>query len=82
MRVIVYAQDLSGRRDDGYFTKPDAASALDIFFDVGGVTAFLDAEGENPLNRKDAELILEQDRRVKFFNENGEEVIISIDPSV
>lgn len=34
MRVIVYAQDLSGRNDDGYYSKPDISSALDIFFDA------------------------------------------------
>lgn len=81
MRVVIYAQDLSGRNDDGYYTKPDLSSALDIFFDPEKVDAFLDDEGENPLLREDAEEIFRQDKRVTFYNSEGEKVVISYDPS-
>jgi hypothetical protein len=81
MRVIVYAQDLSGRRDDGYYSKPDLASALNIFFgpDTGGNTS--DEGGESVINREDAEAIFAVEKRVTFFNEDGEKVVISADPS-
>lgn len=81
MRVVIYAQDLSGRKDDGYYTKPDLNSALDIFFDPEKIDTFLDDEGDSPLPRKDAEEIFRQDRRVVFYNSAGEKVVISNDPS-
>ncbi len=81
MRVVIYAQDLSGRNDDGYYTKPDLSSALDIFFDPEKVDIFLDDEGDNPLPREEAEEIFRQDKRVTFYNSEGERVVISYDPS-
>ena len=81
MRVIVYAQDLSGRRDDGYYTKPDIASALDIFFNPGGTKNFLDADGENEITADEAAEIFRTDNRVEFFNEDGERIVIASDPS-
>lgn len=80
MSVIIYAQDLSGRKDDGYYTKPDISAALDIFFTTDKTSAFLDSDAEHPLGRSDAEAIFHQDRRVSFYNEDGEQVVISIDP--
>jgi hypothetical protein len=81
MRVVIFAQDLSSRNDDGYYTKPDISSALDIFFPSGQADAFLDADGENALSRNDAEAIFQQDKKVIFYNEAGEKVVISQDPS-
>ncbi len=81
MRVIVFAEDLSGRKDDGYYTKSSIASALDIFFDEAVVDVFLDNEGENPLTRVEAEQIFNENQRITFFNEAGERVVISRDPS-
>ena len=81
MRVVIYAQDLSGRKDDGHYTKPDLNSALDIFFDPEKIDTFLDDEGDSPLLRIDAEEIFRQDRQVVFYNSAGEKVVISIDPS-
>ena len=81
MRVIVYAQDLSGRNDDGYYTKPDISSALDIFFGAGEIDTFIDDEGENPLSRHDAEEIFQSFKKITFFNADGERVVISYDPS-
>jgi len=81
MRVVIYAQDLSGRNDDGYYTKPDLSSALDISFDPEKVDAFLDDDGEHPLLREDAEEIFRQDKRVTFYNSEGEKIVISNDPS-
>ena len=82
MRVIIYAQDLSGRNDDGYYTKPNLSSALDMFFEHEGADTFFDEDGEMPLMREDAEEIFLQERRISFFNSNGEKVVISLDPSV
>ncbi len=81
MRVVIYAQDLSGRQDDGYYTKPDLSSALDIFFGPEKVDTFLDDDGDSPLLREHAEEIFRLDRRVTFYNSEGEKVIISYDPS-
>lgn len=81
MRVVVYAQDLSGRRDDGYYTKPDLASALDLFFTPEGSKLFLDEDANDQLTREDAEALFGIDRRVTFYNEDGEQTIISADPS-
>jgi hypothetical protein len=81
MRVVIFAKDLSGRKDDGYYTKPDISSALDIFFDAENPNLFFDDEGENPLTRPDAEAIFNQDKKVTFYNEDGEKVIISRDLS-
>lgn len=81
MQVIIYAQDLSGRNDDGYYTKSDLSSALDIFFGTGETGYFLDTESEHPLSKDDATAIFGQDRRVTFYNEVGEKVVISYDSS-
>jgi hypothetical protein len=81
MRVVIYAQDLSGRNDDGYYTRLDLSSALDIFFIPGNAETFLDDEGESPLLREDAEEIFRQDKRLTFYNSAGEKVIISYDSS-
>ncbi|WP_420383653.1 hypothetical protein [Novosphingobium sp.] len=79
MRVVIYAQDLSGRNDDGYYTKPDLRSALDIFFDPEKHDTFLDDVGESPLSRDDAEEIFRQGKKVTFYNSEGEKIIISND---
>lgn len=81
MQVIVFAQDLSGRRDDGYYTKPDLASALDLFFVPDGSKMFQDADGNDEMTREDAETTFDVDRRVTFYNENGEQTVITADPS-
>lgn len=81
MRVIVYAEDLSGRSDDGYYTKPSIAAALDIFFSAGASPNFTNSEGEDALSRADAEAMFEQEKRVTFYNADGEKVVISLDPS-
>ena len=81
MRVIVYAEDLSGRKDDGYYSKPDLASALEIFFGVGEVGMFLDPDVEHRLSRDEAEGIFDADGRVTFYNDDGEKVVISADPT-
>ena len=81
MRVIVYAQDLSGRRDDGYYSKPDLPSALDIFFGPEAGNNFSDQDGEHVLSREDAEAVFNVERRVTFFNEIGEKVVIAADPT-
>jgi hypothetical protein len=81
MRVVIYAQDLSARKDDGYYTKPDLSSALDIFFSTEEADIFLDGDGTAILLRGDAEEIFRQDRRVTFYNSDGEKVVISYDPS-
>ena len=81
MRVVVFAQDLSGRRDDGHYTKPDIGSALDLFFSGEDPKNYLDDSGEEEMSREDAEGIFSVDRRVTFYNENGEKIVISADPS-
>jgi len=80
MRVVVYAEDLSGRRDDGYYTKRSIAAALDIFFSAGSSPNFTSSEGEDELTRADAEAMFDQDKRVTFYNADGEKVVISLDP--
>lgn len=81
MRVIVFAQDLSGRHDHGYYTKPDLASALDLFFRADGSKMSLDADGSNEITREDAEAAFATVGRITFYNEDGEQTIISADPS-
>lgn len=82
MQVIVFAQDLSGRRDHGHYTKPDLASALDLFFIPDGSKLFLDAEGRDEMTREDAMAAFEVDRQVRFYNEDGEQTVISVDPGL
>lgn len=81
MRVVVYAQDLSGRRDDGYYTKSNISSALDIFYFPEGTKIFADPNGENEMSRDCAEELFKADRRVEFYNTDGEKMVISVDPS-
>lgn len=78
MTVIIYAEDLSGRRDDGYYTKPDIDVALDIFFEPDR-SNFLEPECENPVTRDEARTFFLQEKRVTFFNDEGEKVVISLD---
>lgn len=80
MRVVVYAQDLSSRKDDGYYTKPDISEALDIFFDAATAN-FIDDEAEHALSRQDAEALFDQDGKISFYNADGEKVVITRDPS-
>jgi hypothetical protein len=79
MRVIVYAQDLSGRKDDGHYTRPSLDSALDLFFGGDGGDVFGDEDGTRPLSRAEAVEIFATDNRVAFFNVDGEKVVISRD---
>ena len=79
MPVIIYAEDLSGRRDDGHYTKPDIDIALDIFFSTKHSRNFLEPECENPFSRDEAKDIFLLEKRVVFFNEEGEKVVISLD---
>ena len=81
MRVVIHAQDLSGRRDDGYYTKSDISTALDIFFDSSSAINYSDADAEHVLTRQNAEGIFGQDGQVTFFNADGEKVVITLDPS-
>ena len=81
MRVIVYAEDLSGRGDHGHYTKPDLASALDIFFAPDAGVNVIDLGGEYPIDRAEAEATFKAERRVSFFNADGERVVISADPT-
>lgn len=80
MQVVVYAEDLSGRRNDGYYTKLDIGSALNLFFDAEDSPNFIDSECENEISRNDAEAIFQQEKRVSFYNADGEKVVISLDP--
>lgn len=79
MQVIVYAEDLSGRGDDGYYTKPDINAALDIFFSAGSLPNFVDPDSEKEIGRDEAQVIFQQDNRVTFYNADGEKVVISLD---
>jgi len=81
MRVVVYAQDLSGRRDDGYYTKPDITSALDLFFAGGTAKHYFDQEGNHEVSREDAEAIFKTDGRVTFYNEDTEKIVLVTDVS-
>lgn len=81
MQVVIYAQDLSGRQDDGYYTKPSIGDALDIFFTSGADEAFVDEDAEHPMTRGDAEAAFAQEKRVTFYNADGEKVVISLDPA-
>jgi len=81
MRVIVFAEDLSGRRDDGYYTKPDLNSALDLFFCPGGSKLFIDTDGSDEMTREDAKAAFDIDGKVTFYNEDGERTVITRDPS-
>jgi hypothetical protein len=81
MQVVVYAQDLSGRRDDGHYTKPSISEALDIFFSAPEEINFLDDSGEHSIDRTEAEAIFDQDSEVSFYNADGEKVVISLDVS-
>ena len=81
MKVVVYAQDLSGRRDDGHYTKPDIDSALDLFFSGADAKNYLDDSCEEEMSREDAEGIFSVDRRVTFYNESGEKTVIAADAS-
>lgn len=79
MRVIVYAEDLSGRRDDGYYSKSDLGSALDLFFGSTDDRYFADPDGEEALSRTEIEGIFSVDRRVTFYNGDGEKTVIAAD---
>lgn len=79
MQVIVYAEDLSGRRDDGYYTKSDISAALDIFFSTEGSQNFTDRDSEYEISRHEAEAAFRQENRVTFYNADGEKVVISLD---
>ena len=81
MRVVIHAQDLSGRNDDGYYTKADISSALDIFFNSSSAVNYSDADAEHVFTRQDAEGIFGLDGQVTFYNADGEKVVITLDPS-
>ena len=81
MTVVVYAQDLSGRRDDGHYTKPDIGAALEIFFSAHDATNFMEADTEAPISIEEAREIFEIEGQVCFYNEDGEKVIITRDPT-
>lgn len=81
MTIIIHAQDLSGRMDDGYYTKPSLSEALDIFFGQPEAMNYFDIDAEEILSRKEAEEIFNQDKRVVFYNVDGEKVVISVDSS-
>lgn len=81
MRVVVFAEDRSGRCDDGYYTKPSISEALDIFFADRASPNFTNSEGEDALSRADAEAMFDQEKRVTFYNVDGEKVVISLDPT-
>ncbi len=81
MRVIVFSEDKSGRRDHGYYSKPDLASALDVFFSPSGSKMFLDMDGNDEMTREDAMAAFEVDRQVTFYNDDGERAVITADPS-
>lgn len=81
MRVVVFAQDLSGRRDNGYYTKPDLASTLDLFFTTDQSKMFHDADGNQEITREDAEAAFKSELQVVFYNDDGEKIVLSADPS-
>jgi len=81
MRVVIYAEDLSGRKDDGYYTKPDVSAALDIFFKSDDEQNFYDSDTEEVLTRAEAEELFREDGRLTFYNGEGEKVVIALDPS-
>jgi hypothetical protein len=78
MQVIVHAEDRSGR-GDGYYTKPDIDSALDIFFESVSDPVYADRDGESLLTKEDAAAIFADENAVTFYNEDGEQVTISRD---
>lgn len=80
MRVIVHAEDLSSRGDHGYYTKPDISAALALFFS-GGTTNYLDRNAEDPLTLGEALDFFAHEGRILFFNEAGEKVVITRDPT-
>ena len=81
MRVIVYAEDLSGRMDDGHYSAVDLSAALDIFFAPDAGVNTLDRDGQDTLDRAEAEALFTQERRVTFYNADGEKVVLSADPT-
>lgn len=80
MRIIIHAEDKSGR-GDGYYTKSDMKEALDIFFSKDEVY-YLDPDQEEEMTREYAEVIFDENSLVAFYNEDDEKIVISLDPSV
>lgn len=78
MQVIVHAEDNSGR-GDGYYTKPDLATALDAFFRPDGDPLYADSDGEEILTREDVVGAFDQNHTVTFYNEDGERFVITRD---
>ncbi len=78
MRVIVHAEDHSGR-GDGYYTKPGIDAALKPFFGHGSDTIYADRDAEEPMTAEDAAIAFRRDRAVMFFMESGEKVTITLD---
>lgn len=77
MRVIVHAEDSSGR-GDGYYTKDSIADALDVFFRPGS-TMYHDPDCEEQIARSDAEEAFCRDREVVFYGEDGDRVTVALD---
>jgi len=77
MRVIVHAEDNTGR-GDGYYTKEGVADALDVFFRPGS-PQYLDSDCEEELTRSDVEETFQREREVVFYGEDGEKVTITLD---
>jgi hypothetical protein len=77
MRVIVHAEDSTGR-GDGYYTKEGVAEALDIFFRAGSVL-YHDRDCEEEVSRSDVEEAFERDRETVFYGEDGDKVTITLD---
>lgn len=78
MTVIVHAQDGSGR-GDGYYAKPDLATALDPFFGPDCDPHYADADGEEQVTREDVAGTFDQQGETSFYNEDGERVVITAD---
>lgn len=75
MQVIVHVEDHGGR-GDGYYTKPDLQSALDIFFGLRSEPVYADQDAENPLDLATAIDVFAEENEVVFYNDDGERVRI------
>lgn len=77
MRIIVHAEDRSGR-GDGYYTKESIGDALDVFFRDGS-DVYRDSDCEEPMTRSEAEEIFRRDREVVFHGEDGDRITLALD---
>ncbi len=80
MKIIVHAQDLSGR-GDGYYSKPDITSALLPFFVDSSDHVYVDSDASEVMEMNDAEQIFLQEGRIEFYMPEGEKIVMTRDTS-